>query len=331
MSLKIGIFFLLPTIITFNETTYAQTPTDLAALKNDTNYRIGSGDVLKVLVVKQPLLSADNVRVNNDGSIRLPMIQEQIPVACLTESELASELIAKYKKYLLNPQVYVTVTAFNANQVAVVGAVNTPGRFQLQRPTKLLELITYVNGPAQTAGKNVQIIRTANANVCAPQNVADGQNIKFVADETGQEVISLPLADVLKGEESANPFVQAGDIIRIAEAELRQAYIVGSVRSAMTINLKEPVTLSNAIAMAGGAVSGANLEKVKLLRQKPGSLAKSETIINVKNINKRSQDDIVLEPNDIIDVPGPSGSRKLLKDIFRTVIPAVTRVPVVIP
>jgi protein involved in polysaccharide export with SLBB domain len=125
--------------------------------------------------------------------------------------------------------------------------------------------------------------------------------------------------------------VQAGDIISIAEAKLEQAFVVGNVRAAVTINLKEPVTLSKAIALAGGTAPGAQIDKIKISRQLPNSLAKNEFIVNLKDADKRRQDDILLQPNDIVDVPGPSGTKKFLKDIFRTVVPVITRVPVVIP
>jgi polysaccharide biosynthesis/export protein len=307
----------------------AQRPSETETPKMNGNYRIGVGDVLRVLVVKQNLLSVDGVRVGNDGTIRLPMLDAEITAACLTEAELSAAITARYKKYLLNPQVYVAVREFNANPVALVGAVIAPGRFQLQRPTRLLELMTYVNGPAPNAGKTVQIIRSQNSFQCAQNVTANPEKSTAQSDE--QEIIALPLAEVLKGNESVNPFLQAGDIVRVSEAELEQAFVIGNVKAAVTINLREPVTLSKAIAMAGGIAPGANTEKIKISRQSPNSLGKTEVIVNLKDIDKRKQDDILLQPNDIVDVPGASGARKFLRDIFRTVVPVVTRVPVVIP
>lgn len=309
----------------------AQKQTEPELPKMNGNYRIGVGDVLRVMVVKQNLLSVDGVRVGNDGTIRLPMLDAEITAACLTEAELSAAITNKYKKYILNPQVYVAVREFNANPVAFVGAVVAPGRFQLQRPTRLLELLTFVNGPASNAGKNVQIIRNPKQFQCGQNETKTTEMNAGEINAAEQEIISLPLAEVLKGGENFNPLLQSGDIIRIAEAELEQAFVIGNVKSAATINLREPVTLSKAIAMAGGIAPGANIEKVKISRQQPNTLAKTEIIVNLKDINKRSQDDILLQPNDIVDVPGASGTRKFLRDIFRTVIPVVTRVPVVIP
>ena len=58
------------------------------------------------------------------------------------------------------------------------------------------------------------------------------------------------LGDVLQGKPEANPYLEAGDIVTLPEAD--QVYVVGNVFMPLTIPLREPVTLTRAIAMAGG-------------------------------------------------------------------------------
>src|SRR5574341_1237856 len=69
----------------------------------DTRYRIGPGDVLDVRVARAPELSRDAVRVDQGGNIRMPMLDEEIPAACLTEAELAQSIAKLYRKYKNNP------------------------------------------------------------------------------------------------------------------------------------------------------------------------------------------------------------------------------------
>jgi polysaccharide export outer membrane protein len=321
--LILSIFICLFGLGTF---TQAQSTVQANLPADDGNYKIGVGDVLKILVLKQDILSQDNIRVSNEGTVRMPMLDEAIPAACLTEAQLSSEITNRYKKFLLNPQVYVTVREFNANPVAVIGAVNDPKTFQLQRPTRLFQILSQVNGPAANAGQFVQIFRDPNVKQCEQTSIKTLENTAL-EESSEREIISLSLPELLKGDESANPFVQGGDVIRVTEAELKQAFIIGNVKSAVTINLKEPVTLSRAIAMAGGFAPGAQTDKIKISRQSPD---KTEIVVNLKDKNKRlNQEDIVLQPNDIVDVPGPK--RSILKDIIRTIVPAVTRVPVILP
>jgi polysaccharide export outer membrane protein len=287
------------------------------------NYKIGPGDVLDVTVSKNAELSRAGLRVGNNGTIQLPMLDTDVPAACMTERELADSIKENYRKYLVNPYVNVTVREFNSNPVAVIGAVNSPGRFQLQRQIRLVELLTFVNGPSKTAGQTVEIIRDGGRSHC------EGPTL-IKPDGEGQELLSVNLANSFKNSEGGNPLIFAGDIVRIAEADQLNAYIQGSVRASLAISLKEPVTLTQAIAMAGGASPGAETTKVKIRRQIPNSINREEILANVKAINQGKSDDILLLPNDIVDVPGISGGKKIFHDFVTGLLPSITRLPLAV-
>jgi polysaccharide biosynthesis/export protein len=320
---KLTGFVFLVCLTAMSSNSSAQSPSGTKDAVQNANYKIGVGDVLRVSVSQQPLLSLDGVRVSNEGAIRLPMLDENIPAVCLTEVELANMIGERYKKYVLNPQVYVAVQQFNSNPVALIGAVNAPGSFVLERPTRLLQLLTVVKGPASNAGKNIQIIRQPNVLQCENDGTADPNSVD--REKSGnEEIFSVLLAETLKGNENANPFLKAGDIISIAAAdEPAEAYIIGNVVRPTAIRLTEPITLSKAIAMAGGSTKDAKIDKIKISRQDPQTLAKTEILINLKEINNDNQKDVILQPNDIIDVPGPKPS--ILGKIFKSIIPVVTR------
>ncbi len=284
------------------------------------NYRVGPGDILDVVVSKNDTLSRNGLRVSNKGTIQLPMLDSDVPAACLTERQLADSIKEKYKKYLVNPYVNVTVREFNSNPVAVIGAVNSPGRFQLQRPIRIAELLTFVNGPSTNAGRTIEIMRNSSRPYCEESN--------FIMPENGgEELLTLTLVDAFKGSETANPLVRAGDIIRVAEAGQMNAYIQGNVKNGTAINLKDPVSLSQAIAMAGGLTSGAQMEKIRIRRQISGSINREEIFVNLKEINKGVRDDLLLQANDIVEVPGPTGVKAVFQGLIRSVIPMVTQLP----
>ena len=322
VSLPAFIAFLILSTFTFGQSPVAERPP--RSISNE-NYRIGPGDILDVVVSKNDTLSRTGLRVSNQGTIQLAMLEYDVPAACLTERQLADAIKDKYRKYLVDPYVNVTVREFNSNPVAVIGAVNSPGRFQLQRPIRVAELLTFVNGPSTNAGRTIDIMRNSSRPYC--------EGAKFVMpEETGEELLSLPLADTFKGGEVANPLVRAGDIVRVAEADVMNAYILGNVKSSAAISLKEPVTLSQAIAMAGGVTSGAQLEKIRIRRQISGSINRDELMVNFKEINQGKRDDILLRANDIIEVPGPTGVTKIFQDLYKTIVPTITSLPMrVIP
>src|SRR5215510_9925643 len=132
---------------------------------DDTRYRIGPGDVLNITVRKVPELTGQ-VRVDQRGIIRIPMVEGEVRAACLTESELAAQITTLYMEYKKSPNVDVFVTEFQSRPVAIIGAVNAPGQFRLQRKVRLLELLTFAGGPATRAGRIINIIHTGERNIC---------------------------------------------------------------------------------------------------------------------------------------------------------------------
>jgi len=290
-------------------------------LNVNVNYKIGPGDLIDVTVSKNAELSRSGLRVNNQGTIQLPMMDTDLPAACLTERQLADTIKEKYRKYLVDPYVNVGVREFNASPVAVIGAVNAPGRFQLQRQYRLVELLALVNGPSASAGTSAEILRYGNLAYC------DGTKL-VIPTEPREELISIALDDAFKGGDTANPVIIAGDIVRVSTADQTNAYIQGLVKSSITIPLnKEPVTLTQAIAMAGGVTDGAQLDKVLIRRPIPGSVNRSDLVANVKEIRLGKRDDILLQPNDIVEVPGATGAKKIFSDIFKKILPSVAQLP----
>ncbi len=285
----------------------------IPAMRSDNLYRIGPGDVLSITILDRPELSSD-VRVDGRGVIAMPLIPGGLEVACRTEVEIAKQIATGYTRYLKDPEVKVFVKEYQSQPVAAIGAVNSPGRFQLQRRVRLLEVLTFANGPATGAGRTVQIIRDAGSPSCDAAVATDSDTF-----------VSFNLNDTLRGVENANPYVRPGDIITIPVAE--QVYILGNVRTPAPLPLKDSMTVSQAIAMAGGTLPDTKRERVRIVRQVPGG-TKTEIFVDLKAIDKQQGQDIALRANDIVDVPKTSGVAKGLKDMLRTVIPSLTRFPI---
>ena len=287
----------------------------------DDRYRIGPGDVLDIRILNRPNLSRDAVRVEGNGAIRMPLIEGEILAACMTESELAKQISDRYLKFYRNPQVDVFIKEYRSTQVAIIGAVNDQGRFLLQRRIRLLELLTFAKGAGDKAGQTINIVHSGTAFQCKK-------------DETDKEdlnsgLASYRLSDTLRGDEKANPYLENGDIVTLPEAD--QVYVVGNVMQPRSIPLKEPITVSRAIAMSGGLNKDTKTERIRVIRQEPGSTTKKEIYVNLGAIEKKRAEDIALAPNDIIDVP-VSGTKSLLRSLVGGIAPAVSQTPVrVIP
>jgi len=286
---------------------------------NDQRYRIGAGDVLEIRIMNRPQLSREAVRVEGDGMIRMPLIEGDIQAACKSEGELANEIRKRYLKYYRNPQVDVFVKEYHAREVALLGAVNGQGRYQMQRRVRLLELLTFAKGPSDKAGQTINIIRGPRTDICENSGESTSDQGAF---------LSLRLNDTLRGEEKANPYVQSGDIVTIPEAE--QVYVIGSVNAPRSLPLKEPISVSRAIAMAGGPQRDAKTDKVHIVRQLPNG-DKSEIYVNLSAITRKHAEDVMLQPNDIVEVPESTG-KSMIRSLLGAVVPSVANLPVrVIP
>ena len=132
----------------------------------DDRYRIGPGDVLDIRVYNRPQLSREAVRVEGNGMIRMPLVENDIQAACMTEGELAKEISTRYARYYKNLQVDVFIKEYHSKQVAVIGAVSEQSRFELQRRVRLLELLTYAKGPTAKAGQTINIVHSTAASPC---------------------------------------------------------------------------------------------------------------------------------------------------------------------
>ena len=281
----------------------------------DDRYRIGPGDVLDIRIYNRPQLSRDAVRVEGSGMIRMPLIETEIRAVCLTEGELAKEISTRYARYYKNLQVDVFIKEYHSRQVAIIGAVNEQSRFELQRRVRLLELLTYAKGPSSKAGQTINIVHSTNSSPCKQTDEND-ESTAFS---------SYRLSDVLQGDPKSNPYLETGDIVTLPEAD--QVYVVGNVFMPLTIPLKEPITLTRAIAMAGGLRQDTRKDKIRVLRQEPGTTIRKEIVVDLSAIEKKSSEDLALAPNDIIDVPTSAG-KSFLRSLIQGVGPSVGQLPV---
>ena len=281
----------------------------------DDRYRIGPGDVLDIRIYNRPQLSREAVRVEGSGMIRMPLIETEIKAVCLTEGELAKEISTRYARYYKNLQVDVFIKEYHSRQVAIIGAVNDQSRFELQRRVRLLELLTYAKGPSGKAGQTINIVHSTTSSPCKETNETD-ESTAFS---------SYKLSEVLQGDPKSNPYLEAGDIVTIPEAD--QVYVVGNVFMPLTISLKEPITLTRAIAMAGGLKQDTRKDKIRVLRQEPGTTIRKEITVDLYAIEKKRSEDLALAPNDIIDVPTSAG-KSFLRSLIQGVVPGVGQLPV---
>jgi polysaccharide export outer membrane protein len=127
------------------------------------DYKIGPLDSVDITVFQEPDLSAKNLAVDASGNIAMPLVGA-VSASGKTASELSAELERRLaQKYLVDPQVTVTVSGSVSQKVIVQGQVTQPGVYEIKGPTTLLEAVSMAKGETRIAAlKEVVVFRTVN-------------------------------------------------------------------------------------------------------------------------------------------------------------------------
>jgi polysaccharide export outer membrane protein len=108
-------------------------------------YRIGPGDMLRVVVWKHDELSTQ-VAVRPDGAISLPLVGD-VPATGRSATEIASEVQQRlHRFYQDDPPVTVQVQEVKSYKIYVVGEVNKPGEFAPSQEVTVLMSLSLAGG-----------------------------------------------------------------------------------------------------------------------------------------------------------------------------------------
>jgi protein involved in polysaccharide export with SLBB domain len=137
-------------------TSIPRLPDDLAILKPEAEYRIGSGDTLNVKFFYTSELN-EQATVRPDGRIMLQLVGD-VRVAGRTPKEVSQDLRERYANYLAKPDVAVMMTGF-ASQVAFVGGeVKSPRMVRIDGRMTLVDAVFQAGGHLDTAAMSSVIL-----------------------------------------------------------------------------------------------------------------------------------------------------------------------------
>ncbi len=246
-------------------------------------YKIGPGDLLEIKVFEVDQLN-QTVRVSEDGSITLPLLQ-RVVVEGLTQEGIARRLTDLLQaKFVKNPQVTIFIKEYKSKQVAVIGAVEKPGSYQVVGNRNLLHIISEAGGFSENAANEIFILR-------------DGPE--------GTRSIPIDLkALMVDGNAALNIPIEPNDVINVPVDREYRVFVMGRVTrpGAVKYKLSEGITLMQAIADAGGFAEGAKKSAIQITRKaKDGKEIKIR--VNWKDLTKGRKKDPVLQEGDVVFVP----------------------------
>ncbi len=185
-------------------------------------------DVVTIRVVSQPDMDTTS-RVEQDGTIQFPYVG-RIKAAGLSEDGLARTIERRLaaRQIVTDPHVLIEIANFGA-QVSVQGQVGSPGLYTIDRATTLTQILARAGG-----------LRDSGATVVVQRQGAHG---KIVKRYDGKDIVS--------GKVDGNHImVENNDEIFVDLAPFY--YVYGYVGRTGEFQLTRPITVQQAIAIAGG-------------------------------------------------------------------------------
>jgi polysaccharide biosynthesis/export protein len=256
--------------------------------------KVGPDDLLGVTVYDSPELTR-NVRVSQDGSIRLPLLRQRIQVSGLwpVEVETAISEALKKEQVMVDPVVTVNVAEYRSRPIKVVGAVRHPVTFQAFGEVTLLDAISKAEGLSDDAGPEILVSKV--------QPGVDGKPTSIVQRIPVKALIDAADAD-------SNLRLVGGEEIRVPDAG--KIYVVGNVKKPGAFSIKDSAETSimRLLALSEGLLPYS--AKQAFIYRKEASGGKNEI--------QRKSPDVTLVANDVLYIPDRSGRKSVMTALEKT-------------
>lgn len=127
-----------------------------AVPQDDHPFVLGAEDQISVMIYNSPEFSGAHM-IRPDGKITVPFLGDVV-AAGFTPIELSNSIKERLKKYIVDPDVSVSVTQVNSKRYYIQGEVGRTGGFPLLVPTKVLEALVNAGGFKDFANQKKIII-----------------------------------------------------------------------------------------------------------------------------------------------------------------------------
>lgn len=268
---KIAILFLLGSAALVGQAQQAQPPASLTG--RGPILVLGPGDEVAMHVFGQPDMDT-TMYVADDGAVHVPLAGP-VHVGGLSPSEAAHAVEAALSKgqFLIDPHVTFTIVKSTGNKVSVLGQVRTPGIFEIEPNTTVLDLLAQAGGETEQGADTIFILRPG-----------PGGAIRRLAVNLGS------LAETGTPPEAAEITMRSGDQVYVPRAP--EVYVTGDVHTPGLFRLDRGMTVFQALARAGGVTNMGSTRRIIIKRQEPDG--------KYREISAHLTD--TLESNDVITV-----------------------------
>lgn len=246
---------------------------------------LGPGDVLRLALYGEPLLTREEVTIQPDGTISY-LEAGDVPAAGLTVDELRERLDAALREFRRAPRSMVAPVALHSKKYYLLGKVAQRGVFTLDRPLTVVEAVARAHGfETGLSGRNLVEL----ADLSRSFLVRAGRRVPV-------DFARLFTA----GDLTQNLAVEPGDYFYFPPADAAEVYLLGRVGAPGPLPFTENLTAVRALSARGGLAPRAWWHRVLVVR---GSLSHPEPlVVNVVDVLSGRAPDLKLQPRDIVFV-----------------------------
>ena len=237
-----------------------------------------AGDLIAVSVYDAPELTR-TVRVDADGTIRLPLLSGSLKAEGLMPRELEKGLAAALKsaEILVDPIVKITVVEYHSRPISVMGAVRRPITFQADGAVTLLDALSRAEGLTDDAGPEILVTQDDAVHHIPVKKLLDGADPAVNLRLTGNEEVRVPVGGKI--------------------------FVLGNIRRPGAFSVRDPAdkTVLKMIALSEGLMPFS--EKIAYIVRRQEGEQPREIPIELAKIMERKSPDVALEIGDILYVP----------------------------
>ena len=260
------------------------------------NYKLGPEDSLLIHVKDETEVPDGPYQVALNGDLTVPEIGTT-HAAGMTVAALSRALTERWRKFLIDPVVVISVAEYRSQRVSVLGEVGIPGVQQIRGRKTLYEVISDAGGLKQDAGGTIQISRLVQEGPLPLPRAA--------LDASGRYEIGEIDVDTLMKARSpeTNIPVCPNDVITIPKAEL--VYVLGAVRKpgGFELHEKQSISVLQALSLAEGSSPTAKTKRARISRESGPNGERVQIPLELNQLISGKQPDVLLHPNDILVIP----------------------------
>lgn len=124
-----------------------------------TRYTLGPDDLIEIIVRRHPEFSG-NYPINAEGKIQYKFVGD-IEIKGLTKTEVKDKITGILSKFVINPDVDVTILEYRSKVIYVIGEVGAPGKYYMKADkVSVREAVVQAGLPMLSASmRKTQLIR----------------------------------------------------------------------------------------------------------------------------------------------------------------------------